>query len=151
MVDMSCCSSHATVRRSTHRVGDFCRQICFLQHQEGFLTMFWYNFRIHVFMTPLVPLQKRFYFLTMPRHSGIYFSPAVHTLALPSQFARSNLDSSEKSKQDPLSGTVPLRAVSEIGCALQAFRHSAHHGLWSSLDDHNLAIFAICQFPYTSF
>ena len=38
---------------------------------------------------------------------------------------------------------VWLGPVSEIGCTLQAFRDSAHHGLWSSLDDHYLAIFAI--------
>ena len=45
-------------------------------------------------------------------HSGIYFSPAVlHTLTLPSQYARLNIDSSEKSKQDQLSGTVQLRVL----------------------------------------
>ena len=39
--------------------------------------------------------------LTLRRHSDIYFSPAVlHTLPLPSQYAKLNLHSSEKNKQD---------------------------------------------------
>ena len=134
---------------------------------------------------------------------GYIFPPTVlHTLTLPSQHASLILDSSEKSKQDHLFGTVKLRVlagppssssgpvletnvrflysnttvewlttepsldssyrswmsrelnkllcdcgpVSEIGITLQAFQDSVHHRLWSSLDDHYLAIFAIYQF-----
>ena len=38
----------SSTRRVEHchvqtRIDDFCRQICFLQNQEGFLTMFWHN------------------------------------------------------------------------------------------------------------
>ena len=52
------------------------------------------------------------FLLTMRRHSGIYLSPAVlHTLTLPPQYERLNLDSSGKSKQDQLSGTVQLRVL----------------------------------------
>ena len=47
--------------------------------------------------------------MTVHRHSGVFFSTAVlHSLTLPSQYARLNLDSLE-SKQGQLSGTVQLR------------------------------------------
>ena len=53
-------------------------------------------------MTPLHAITETIRFLlTMLRHSGIYFYTAVlHTLTLTSQYARLNLDSSEKTKQD---------------------------------------------------
>ena len=50
------------------------------------------------------------FLLTVRRHSDIYFSRAVfNTLTLPSQYAKFNLYSSEKIKQDQLSGTAQLR------------------------------------------
>ena len=50
------------------------------------------------------------FLLTMRKHSSIYFSPTVlHTLTVPPEYARLNLDSAEKSKQDQLSGTVQLK------------------------------------------
>ena len=50
------------------------------------------------------------FLLTMRKHSSIYFSPTVlHTLTVPPEYARLNLDSAEKSKQDQLSGTCPAK------------------------------------------
>ena len=52
------------------------------------------------------------YLLTMYSHSGVYFFPVVlQILILPSQYARLNLDSSEKSKQGQLFVAVQLRAL----------------------------------------
>ena len=114
---------------------DFCHQICFLQNQEGFLTMFCHNCphsRFHREWSdcqhrgspwPQTPLQKRFdFYWPCVDIWGIYFSLAfLHTLTLPSQYARLNLDSSEKSKQDLLSGTVQLRVLLHHRCRRSRF------------------------------
>ena len=65
------------------------------------------------------------FLLPMRRHSGIYFSPAIlHTLTLPSQYARLNLDSSTKSKQDQLLIADQLRLL---------VHHRLHRGRFSRL------------------
>ena len=105
------------------RMDDFWHQISFVQNQEGYLTIFSQNCphsHFHRGWSDCQHLGSQWpphlteairFLLTMHRRSGI-FSPAVlHTLTLPSQHARLNLDTSEKSKQDQLYGTVQLRVL----------------------------------------
>ena len=121
-IDAPCWPKHCHVET---RMNDFCRQVCFLQNQECFMTMFWHNCphsRFHREWSDCQHCSSQWhphtitetirFILTMCRYSGIYFSLAVlHTLTLPSQYARLNLDSLEKSMQDQLSVTVQLRVL----------------------------------------
>ena len=89
--DAPCEPEHCHVET---RMDYFCRLICFLQNQEGFLTIFWHNCphsRFHQEWpdrqhcgsqwTPHNITETIRFLLTMRRHSGIYLSPAVlHTL-----------------------------------------------------------------------
>ena len=108
--DAPCGPEHCHVET---RMDYFCRQICsdINDHIHAFIV----NDQITntvVTNDPRTITETIQFLLTRRRHSGIYFSPAIlHTLPLPSQYARLNLDSSEKSKQDQLLGTVQLRVL----------------------------------------
>ena len=105
MTDMSCCSNHATVRRAVRaglchvetRMDYSCRQIYFLQNQDGFLTMFRHNcplsgFRENnqiantVVANHPIPLQKRFDFYWPCIDIRVYISPRLFSIPSPSRY-----------------------------------------------------------------
>ena len=127
LVDISCCSNHVTVRRATgagslsclNTNGWFLSPTMFPQIQEGFLTMFWHNCPHSRFHRELpvcqhrdsqwhpTPLQKRFDFYLPCVDIQVFISPQLLSIPrpLPSQYARLNLDSLEKSRYCPVKGS----------------------------------------------